>query len=230
MMVGNARQGLKPSHIFCAAAARLKSCPLTQPLEAVRFQNGFWRCAAIVVSFLASFLSLAQTPQTPASPPDQSTEHHGQVIFSRSTDENGQTTTTAGPAAPASGGQRETAPVASDEERRALTFTAFDLDVHLRLDERQIAVRAVVTVRNDGKTPLAHIPLEISSSLAWERILIAGRDAHFTVSTLNSDVDHTGQLHEAAVVLAQPLAPGAELQLDTTYSGPIELNARRLTA
>ena len=122
------------------------------------------------------------------------------------------------------------APVATDEERQALTFTSFDLDVHLRLDEREIAVRALVTVRNDGKSPLAHIPLEISSSLTWERVLIAGRDAAFTVATLNSDVDHTGQLHEAAVTLAQPLAPGAELQFDATYSGVIELNAKRLTA
>jgi len=182
---------------------------------------------------VAAASALAQAPQsTPAPPPSQSTEHHGQVIFSRSADENGQTSTTAGPAV--SGGepvnQAVNAPVATDAERQAITFTAFELDVHLRLDERQIAVRALVTVRNDGASPLAHIPLQISSSLTWERILIAGHDAHFTAAALNSDVDHTGQLHEAAVTLTQPLAPGAELALDATYSGIIELNARRLTA
>jgi len=174
--------------------------------------------------------AFAQSPQTPPTPPpDPSTEHRGQVIFSRSTDENGQTTTTAGPAATKTNGQPVTAPVATDDERRAVTFTSLDLDVRLRLDEHQIAVRAVVDVRNDGPSPLAHIPLQISSLLAWERILIAGRDAPFTIATLNSDVDHTGQLHEAAVTLARPLEPGAALQLDVTYSGPIELNARRLT-
>jgi len=184
----------------------------------------------LVVASFVSLSCLAQSSQDSAAAPDQDTEHHGQVIFSRSTDENGETTTTAGPAAAKPGGVPVTAPIATDDERRALTFTAFDLDVHLRLDERQIAVRALVTVRNDGTSPLAHIPLQVSSSLAWERILVAGRDAHFTVATLNSDTDHTGQLHEAAVALAQPLAPGASLELDTTYSGAIELNAKRLTA
>jgi hypothetical protein len=37
-------------------------------------------------------------------------------------------------------------------------------------------------------------------------------------------------LHEAAVPLAQPLAPGASLQLDVTYSGSIALSAQRLLA
>jgi hypothetical protein len=172
-------------------------------------------------------VAFAQSPQSP--PPDQTTDHHGQVVFSRSTGENGETTTTTGPAATNPGGKPVTSPVATDDERQAVTFTAFDLDVHLHLDEHQIAVRALITVRNDSATPLAHIPLQISSSLAWERIRVAGRETPFTVATLNSDVDHTGQLHEAAIALAQPLAPGASLQFDVTYSGVIELNARRLT-
>jgi hypothetical protein len=173
----------------------------------------------------------AQSTQQPSTPPPEpSTEHHGQVIFSRSTDENGETTTSAGHAATQPGGQPVTAPVATDDERQAVTFTAFDLDVHLRLAERQIAVRALMSVRNDSQSPLAHIPLQISSSLAWERIRIADRDVAFTVATLNSDVDHTGQLHEAAVALDHPLAPGATLQLDVAYSGAVELNAHRLTA
>ena len=57
-----------------------------------------------------------------------------------------------------------------------------------------------------------------------------GRDAAITVATLNSDADHTGQLHEAVVPLVQPLAPGASLQLDVTYSGVIAPNAQRLLA
>jgi len=181
--------------------------------------------------WLVAFSCFAQSPQTPpAAQPGQAPATHGQVIFSRSTDENGQTTTVAGPAAQASGGKSVNAPVASDAERRAVTFTAFDLDVHLRLVEHHIAVRALLTVRNDGSAPLAHIPLQLSSSLTWERIHVVGRDVAFTVATLNSDVDHTGQLHEAAVTLAQPLAPGASLQLDVTYSGPITQNAQRLLA
>jgi hypothetical protein len=162
----------------------------------------------------------------PASTPDQ--QPHGQVIFSRSVDENGQTTSTAGPAAPKTAGQPVTSPVATDDEREALTFTSFDVDVHLRPAAQQIAVRAQLTVENDGHAPLAHIPLQISSSLDWETIRLAGHDVAFTVATLNSDVDHTGQLHEAAIALASPLAPGATLQLDVTYSGTIPQSAQRL--
>jgi hypothetical protein len=183
-------------------------------------------CAASLLSVALCLTAFPAPSQTaPASTPGQ--QPHGQVIFSRTTDDDGQTTTTAGPAARV-GGQPVSAPVATDAEREALTFTAFDMDVHLRPVAQQIAVRALLTVRNVGHAPLAHIPLQISSSLDWETIRLAGRDVAFTVATLNSDVDHTGQLHEAAIALAAPLAPGATLQLDVTYSGTIPQSAQRL--
>jgi hypothetical protein len=122
------------------------------------------------------------------------------------------------------------APSAQDAERQALTYTDFDMDVRLRLVTQHIAVRALVSVRNDGKTPLTHIPLQISSSLNWERIRVNGHDVSFPVATLNSDADHTGQLHEASVPLAEPLAPGQNIQLDVTYSGAIAPSAQRLLA
>ena len=190
------------------------------------------RLSSIAVSLLIAFMFLARlsaVSQAPSASP-QNQQPHGTVIFSRSLDQNGQTTTTAGPAATTPGGQPVTAPVATDAEREAVTFTAFDMEVHLRPAAQQISVRALVTVRNDGRSPLVHIPLEISSSLAWEQIRVAARDVAFTVATLNSDVDHTGQLHEAAVPLAAPLAPGASLQLDVTYSGAIPQSAQRLIA
>ncbi|MGD0858962.1 MAG: hypothetical protein ABR912_06555 [Terracidiphilus sp.] len=167
-------------------------------------------------------------PAGQAAPPDSQVNR--QVIFSRSIDEDGQTTTqsTQTPAKPAI--QIAAEPSAEDAERQAVTFTALDLDVRLRTAEQHIAVRALVTVRNDGKTPLTRIPLQISSSLDWERIRVSGRDAAFSVATLNSDADHTGQLHEAAIPLAQPLAPGASLPLDVTYSGVIAPSAQRLLA
>ncbi|WP_058188013.1 M1 aminopeptidase family protein [Terracidiphilus gabretensis] len=170
-----------------------------------------------------------QAPQPPASPSQPASQQpaqpapSGKVIFSRSTDENGQTTTEASPET-----KLAKAPVSTDEERQAVTFTAYDLDVHLRPAEHQIAARAQLTARNDGKTPLARIPLEISSTLNWERIRVADKDAAFEVATLNSDSDHTGQLHEAAIALSSPLAPGATIALDVTYSGIIEPSAQRL--
>ncbi|MGB7267596.1 MAG: hypothetical protein WBC92_18915 [Terracidiphilus sp.] len=199
------------------------------------------RLFAVSAVFLAAASVSSQTAPTSSSPQDQ--QPHGQVIFSRSTDENGQTTTTT-PTSPQTdvpsdrpstpgrqqAGQSVAAPTATDAERRAVTFTAFDLDVHLRSAERYIAVRALLAVRNDGKTPLTCVPLQISSSLNWERIRIGSRDVPFTVAMLNSDIDHTGQLHEAAVPLATPLDPGATLQLDVTYSGTIVQSAQRLLA
>ena len=199
---------------------------------------------ALAAAGMVALSSAAQTttPPPPAQQPaaqaaPQNPQPGGQVIFSRSTDENGQTTTQSTQPAAQPAAQTAAAPkaqlappqvAAEDAERQAVTFTDFDLDVRLRSAAQQIAVRALVTVRNDGKTPLVHIPLQISSSLNWERIRVNGKDVAFPVATLNSDADHTGQLHEAAVTLSQPLAPGADLQLDVNYSGAIAASAQRL--
>ena len=186
--------------------------------------------ASLVLAVAAS--SAQTTPAAGSTAPQQApSQPGGKVIFSRSIDENGQTTTQAGPAAAAlSPAQPAKEPTAADAEREAVTFTDFDMDVRLRPIEQRIAVRALVTVRNDSKTPVAHIPLQLSSSLNWERIRLDAHDLTFPVATLNSDTDHTGQLHEAAVTLAQPLAPGQTLQFDVSYSGSIAPSAQRLLA
>jgi hypothetical protein len=186
--------------------------------------------AAVLVACMAGVSIAAQTTTPPNPVPGQNEpQSNGQVIFSRSTDENGNTTTTAGPVAQ-SAAQITSAPTAQDAEREAVTYTDFDMDVHLRPAEHQIAVRAEMTLRNDGKTPLAHLPLQISSSLNWERIRVQGREAVYQVALLNSDADHTGQLREASVPLVTPLAPGATLLVDATYSGTIQSSAQRLMA
>ncbi|HEX4284100.1 MAG TPA: hypothetical protein VHZ28_03345 [Terracidiphilus sp.] len=188
---------------------------------------------ALAVAALATVsYGIAQTPpqnSTPQAPaaqpsapsPSEPSSPKGKVIFSRSADENGSTTTQ-GSAAPAS------EPTATDAERLAVSFTALDLDVHVQSAAHRIAVRANLTVRNNGKTPLTHIPLQISSTLNWEQIRVAGHNTAYPVATLNSDTDHTGQLHEAAVPLATPLAPGATVALDVVYSGAIVASAQRL--
>jgi len=193
--------------------------------------------AGMVAVSLAAQNPPAQTPPsqpTPAQPAPAPTaapeQPRGKVIFSRSTDENGETTTQVGPAATAPAVQMAAEPTAQDAERQAVTFTAYDMDVHLFAAEQHIAVRALLTLRNDGKAPLAHIPLQISSTLNWESIRIGGKDVTVPVATLNSDTDHTGRLHEAVVTLALPLTPGASLSLDVTYSGVIAPSAERLVS
>ena len=190
--------------------------------------------AATTIAGLLAVLSCSAqtTPSTPpASPkpnPSQPAKPAGQVIFSRSIDENGNTTTETAPAVGRPTAQMASAPLVEDADRRAITFTDLDLDVRLHTDAQQIVVRALVTVRNTGKTSLSRVPLQISSSLNWERVRILGHDAPFPVATLNSDADHTGQLHEAAVQLPQPLAPGETIQFDVSYSGTIAASAQRL--
>jgi hypothetical protein len=203
-----------------------------------------------LVLLLAAVQAIAQTSSgTPpvSSQTIQETQKNqakkSKVILHRSTDENGQVTDTKDtpatepPNAQAASGASTQQPVkiaaqptAEDTERAAPTTTDFDLDVRLRTSESHIAVRALITVRNDGKTPLLHLPLQLSSTLAWEQIRQNGRPLPFTVALLNSDADHTGQLHEAAVTLPIPLAPGASLQLDVTYSGTIVQSTKRLLA
>ena len=179
--------------------------------------------------------SAQSAPQAhqPASPDSQ--PHQGKVIFSRSTDETGQTTTQTGPAASPDSPQaapkaQSPAPEvpADNLDHQAIKFTALDLDVHLLPAAQQIAVRVLITLRNDGQTPLSRIPLQISSSLNWEHIRVQDKAVAFQLATINSDADHTGQLHEAVVPLTQPLPPGQSIQLDVTYSGVIALSAQRL--
>jgi hypothetical protein len=210
-----------PFRVFCEKGGKRRTSTL--PFKAAAL-------TALAITGMAVLPLAAQTaPATPPAPPQQIQPHQGQVIFSRSTDENGQTTTQSAPA-PTPPAIHTEAPSAADAERQAVAFTAFDLDVHLRPAEQHLAVRAQLTVRNDGKTPLTRIPLQLSSSLNWERIRIGIHDTAFQVATLNSDTDHTGQLHEAIVSLAQPLAPGESLRVDATYSGMIALSAQRLLA
>jgi hypothetical protein len=239
---------LKGSFDFAAQPGQLKSCLFktmsfsTSRSTAVEKSSGtnseFFRFSLALGTWaalaLAAFSCVAQT----ASPPTKQ-EPQGKVIFSRSMDENGQTITTHADPVASQLPVQTAEPSAKDEERQAVTFTAFDLDVRLYPATRQIAVRALVTLRNDGKTPLNRIPLQISSSLNWERIRVnskeePSKDIVFQVATLNSDADHTGQLHEATVPLDKtaggPLAPGQSIQLDVTYSGKIAPSAQRLLA
>jgi len=150
---------------------------------------------------------------------DQLPPPRGKVLFSRSSKDAQQPDTKEPQAADVK---------LSDAERSALTFTAYDLDVHLMLKDQAIAARAHVTLRNDSSQPLARLPLQLSSSLKFETISIEGQKLAFTQQIINSDADHTGQLREAVAVLPKPLVPKSELTLDIVYSGAIPASTKRL--
>lgn len=125
---------------------------------------------------------------------------------------------------------RTQSPKMTDAERAAVTVTAWDLDVHLAPRQQSMEVHARVTLRNDGTVPLSAIPLQISSTLSFEQVGLSGKRLPISQKTIDSDADHTGQLHEATIPLPEAFAPGAGLTLTVDYGGTVPLIARRLTA
>ncbi len=149
----------------------------------------------------------------------QAEQGHGKVLFSRTEDEAQKSTPEKTQTIQAK---------ATDAERSAITITRYDLDVHLMLKQQGLAAQARVTLRNDGNVPLTHLPLQVSSSLDFETIALHGKKLRFAQNLINSDADHTGQLHEAVIELPEALAPKSEITLDTGYSGKITVSTKRL--
>jgi hypothetical protein len=118
----------------------------------------------------------------------------------------------------------------TDAERKAVVITAWNLDVHLAARQSSMEAHSRLTLRNQGNVPLKVVPLQLSSTLNFELAASAGRRLQFSATTVASDVDHTGQLHEAAIQLPQALPPAQSTTLDVDYGGPIPLTAQRLTA
>ena len=160
--------------------------------------------------------------QTQSQQPPKPSNPNAKILFSRSDDDTSPEKADAKP--------EPKTPVAkvTDQDRAAVTYTSYDLDVHLTPQQHTISARAKLGIRNDGNQPLSVIPMQLTSALNFDDVILNGKRLKFGQQTLNSDVDHTGQLHEAVVELPDPLAPKAEMQLDVVYSGAIEPSARRL--
>lgn len=164
----------------------------------------FWVIFAAGICWAS--VAIAQQTETPAEKP--------QVLFSGQPQKE----------------QKTPAPdrKATDTERAAVAITAWDLDVHLSPRQQSMEAHARVTIRNVSAEPLTEIPLQLSSTLNFEAIGFEGKHVAFAQQTIASDADHTGQLHEAVIPLAQPLPPQASMTLDVDYGGAIALTAQRL--
>jgi len=114
-------------------------------------------------------------------------------------------------------------------DREAFTFTDYNLDVRVEPEQQRLAARGRITLRNDSGLPQKTVVLQISSTLGWRSIKIAGKPADYTSHTYASDIDHTGALSEALVSLPQGVLPGNTVELDIGYEGVIPLDATRLT-
>jgi hypothetical protein len=180
------------------------------------------RLSLLAMVLVVSSAGVGQT--APPQAPDQAAPH-GKVLFNRDQDSPPADKAAKVPV-------KQPAVAVTDAERASLTFTAYDLDVHLAPAQSHLAVHAGFTVKNSGKEPLARLVFQISSSLHWESFGMqnAGRVSplSFTVQTIDTDADHTGQATEAIVTLPQPLQPGASLELTSLYSGEVNQAGERL--
>jgi hypothetical protein len=113
-------------------------------------------------------------------------------------------------------------------DREAFTFTNYNLHARIEPEQQRLEVRGRITARNDSASPQKNLTLQISSSLGWRSIQIAGTAVEFVSQPYTSDIDHTGALSEAIVTLPQAVLPKGEVELDVGYEGTITLDTTRL--
>jgi len=114
-------------------------------------------------------------------------------------------------------------------DREAFTFTKYDLDVRVEPEQQRLAVRGKIWLRNDSPSAQKNLALQLSSTLAWRSVKIAGDPVEFTSHEYTSDIDHTGALSEAVVMLPKEIPPGGTIAVEIGYEGTIAMNATRLT-
>ena len=114
-------------------------------------------------------------------------------------------------------------------DREAFTFTRYDLNVRVEPEQQRLGVRGKVSLRNDSAVAQRSLSLQISSTLNWSSIKFEGRPVEFVSQVYTSDIDHSGALSEAIVVLPQAVAPKQTIELEIGYEGMISRDATRLT-
>jgi hypothetical protein len=114
-------------------------------------------------------------------------------------------------------------------DRNAFTFTNYDLEFRVNPEEQAVAARGKIMLRNDSTAPQKLVVLQISSTLEWRMIQVAGEDVEYVAQPFNSDLDHTGKVTEAVVTLPAAIPPKSTVELEVGYSGTIPKDATRLT-
>jgi len=114
-------------------------------------------------------------------------------------------------------------------DREAFTFTKYDLDVRVEPEQQRLGVRGRITLRNDSTSPQKDVVLQISSTLDWRSVQIAGKPVQFITHQYTSDIDHSGALSEAIVTLPREVPLQGMVELEIGYEGVIPLNVTRLT-
>jgi hypothetical protein len=112
-------------------------------------------------------------------------------------------------------------------DRNAFTFSAYRLQATLDPAKHGIAVEGDVILRNDSEKPQDVAALQISSSLDWKTITVANAPAKYTNEKVTSDIDHTGSVNEARVIMTV-VPPKESITLHVAYAGKVELGSERL--
>ena len=114
-------------------------------------------------------------------------------------------------------------------EREAFTIAKYDLEIRLEPEQQRLGARGKIMLRNDSAHPQKIAALQISSSLNWRSIRVDGKAVQFVSQPYTSDIDHTGALSEAIVMLPVEIKPKDSVELEIGYEGVIPLNTTRLT-
>lgn len=114
-------------------------------------------------------------------------------------------------------------------DRGAFTFTSYDLEMRVDPSGQALAARGKITLRNDSSQPQSVAALQISSSLTWRLVQVAGKPVQFETQPYTTDIDHTGGVTEAIINLPAAVAPRGAVEIEVGYSGTITPDATRLT-
>ena len=177
--------------------------------------------AAAILLTLCGLAAAQTTPNAPTPHTPQPQSFPGQVIFSRSLQKQGSATS-ATPAAEV--------PKATNQQRRALTISAYHLRIHLIPRDQSLSAQAKLTLRNSSTQPLQEVALQLSSTLQFQGIGYNGKQLTYAQQTIPSDADHTGKLTEADILLPTPLAPGATMPIQVFYGGKVPVSGQRFQA
>jgi hypothetical protein len=114
-------------------------------------------------------------------------------------------------------------------DREAFTVTRYQLEVQIDRVSHVMAVTGRLTLRNGSHSPQKNVTLQVTSSLAWNGIVLDGKPVEWIRNPYTSDIDHTGALSEAIVTLPAAVPAGSSISLDVQYGGAITPDGTRFT-
>jgi len=114
-------------------------------------------------------------------------------------------------------------------DRQAFTVTDYDLQIKVTPESQSLEASGKIALRNDTAQPQRNPVLQISSTLQWSTITVAGKTVQYLAQTYTSDIDHSGGLSEAILTLPKPVPPQGTVELEIAYSGKIPQDSTRLT-